>query len=212
MRQNNARALVTIDLTNEQWGNGSKCLRNDRVLSVQEKLLGGGDDAPVWDAIFDCRNWIYNKEDSAFTSPSDGLWQGGVPGTQGAELIPSLKALRDAAELPDATTPKWKFVGKPDQSCLYDTTMEHALRELNINELYISGINTQFCVFGTTYDAWRSRVVDRFFMIEDASTTCYGEEDGHQLGLRMVGTILSNRGAIINSTDIPRMPSPSVFV
>lgn len=214
------RAVVTIDLTNEQAV--PKMYRREETIAVQERILGGRDDAPAWDAIFDCRNWIVNKEDSAFSDVGDEIWFGGVPGSEGAELIPRLKALRDAAELPNATTPKWKFVGKPDQSCLYDTTMMHALLALKIDELYVTGINTNQCIFSTVFDAWRSRVVDKVFIVEDASSSCAGAdakdgEEAHRNGLRMIkdaagGDSKSKRVLFINSTDIPRHSSPTVVV
>jgi len=199
--------------------------RKEETLKVQERLLGAGDGAPVWDAIFDCRNWIFNSEDSAYKDGcSDenwsGCWSGGVPGSEGAELIPRIKALRDAAALPNAATPKWRFVAKPDQSCLYDTTMMHSLLALKIDELYVTGINTNQCVFATVLDAWRSRVVDKVFVVEDASSACGGDNDkdgeaSHRRGLIMMtdaAGVAGNRVSFINSTDIPRQSSTSVVV
>lgn len=217
------RAVVTIDLTNEQAGdNAPKMYRREETIAVAERILGGGDDAPAWDAIFDCRNWIVNHEDSAYTDVDDSNWFGGVPGSEEAELIPRLKALRDAAELPNATTPKWKFVGKPVESCLYDTTMMHALLALKIDELYVTGINTNQCVFATVFDAWRSRIVDKVFIVEDACSSgdashAKDVEEAHRNGLRMIkdtagGNSRSKRVLFINSTDIPRHSSLSAVV
>jgi nicotinamidase-related amidase len=199
------RAAVIIDVTNEQYVKnaghpGGDVYNYESVLANIERLVGGGHDAPRWDAIFDCRNWIYDPEDSAFGN----RWSGGKPHTKGAQLVPPLAALKKAA---DNTSTSWRFIGKPTFSCLYDTTMDHALRALGIDELYVMGINTEQCVFATVFDAWRSRAVGEVFLVSDATSSGFGEV-GHRKGIDMIHTVLcnedSNCAAVINSSDIPR--------
>lgn len=200
------RAAVVVDVTNEQYvGPGSADIwHKEEVLSTIEKLLGGGEASPQWDAVFDCRNWIYSTEDAAW-GPNG--WKGGEPGSKGAELVPRLDALRRAAEKSNSSTSKWRFVGKPTFSCLHDTTMMHALLTLKIDELYVMGINTEQCVFMTIIDAWRSQAAADVFLVADAATSYAGEE-GHLMGMRMIHTV--SNATVINSTDIALRPAETM--
>merc|ERR1719401_2416618 len=100
-------------------------------------------------------------------------WHGGLPGTHGAELIPRLAAIRDAAA--HNNTARWHFVGKPTYSCLHDTPMRHALARMQIDELYVMGINTEQCVFATMFDAWRDHAVNRVYIVADATASSWGD-------------------------------------
>jgi len=204
------RAAVVIDITKEQYvgcaaEKGKDIWHKNEVLSKVEWLLSGEKDAPRWDAIFDCRNWIYNAADAAW-GPGGVDWHGGVPGSDGAKLVPQLATLRDAASLPNSSAPKWRFVGKPTYSCLHDTTMTHALLSLRIDELYLMGLNTEQCIFMTAVDAWRSKAVNKVFLVQDATTSCYGEE-GYRLGLQMLERVVGN--GFVNSTDLALEDRPS---
>lgn len=200
------RAIVIIDVTNEQYvmeKSASAVWNSESVLQNIEWLVGGSDDAPSWDAIFTCQNWIYSKEDSAI-SPN---WRGGVPGSTGADLVPQLAKLRDAA---NGTASQWHFIGKPVYSCFFNTVFEHALLTMKIDELYFAGINTEQCVYSSIFDSFRLGAVDNFFLIADACSSGFGEA-GHKLGLEMLNHNICNPSApvsdcrhIINSTDLKR--------
>merc|ERR1712008_29020 len=90
--------------------------------------------------------------------------------------------------------------GKPTRSCLHDTTMMHALLVLQIDELYIMGINTDQCVFMTAVEAWRTHAVTKVFVIADATTSLFGEE-GYRLGLSMMQRVSNT--TLINSSHLP---------
>jgi nicotinamidase-related amidase len=210
------RAIVIIDVTNEQfgWHNVNVSVwHNESVLEKIEWLVSGRPDAPVWDAIFTCQNWIYSPEDSTIASHG---WKGGVPGSVDADLVPPLAKLRDAA---NQSALYWRFVGKPNYSCFFNTAFEHSLLSLKIDELYMVGINTEQCVFSTAFDAWRLGPVESFFVVSDATSSGNGKK-GHLLGLDMVHATTScseskpasDCHAIVNSSDIKLRPSPHTIV
>jgi nicotinamidase-related amidase len=203
------RAIVIIDVTNEQFVD---VWRNESVLANIEWLVSGHPDAPVWDAVFTCQNWIYSPEDSVIASHG---WKGGMPDSVGADLVPPLAKLRDAA---NQSTLKWHFLGKPDYSCFFNTAFEHSLLSLRIDALYMVGINTEQCVFSTAFDAWRLGPVKSFFVVSDATSSGFGKK-GHLLGLDMVHATMCDEArpssdchAIVNASDIKLRPSPQIIV
>ena len=199
------RAAVVIDITNEQYlgPNGTAIWHKEQVLNNVAWLLGQTADSPKWDAIFDCRNWIYNTEDAAWGPEG---WHGGIPGSEGAKLIPRLAELRDRAASITSLVP-WRFVGKPTMSCLHDTSMQHALLTLRVDELYVMGINTDQCVFMTIVDAWRTQAVRKVILVRDAATSYYGQE-GHDLGLRMIDRVPN--ASVVNTSQLHTLSLPLI--
>jgi nicotinamidase/pyrazinamidase len=64
-----------------------------------------------------------------------------IEGTEGTEIIPELFPLRG------------KVIKKKKHSAFFGTELDQYLRESNVREVYLSGLQTQICIMTTAADA-----------------------------------------------------------
>jgi len=162
------RALIVVDMSVEQMSavqyQAATVTRNCRRLVSAAKN--------VFDLCIDSKLWLTSPEKSSLSK----VWPETaksvfVAGSEGASLIPELR------DLPGWTT----FVPKNNYSCFANSNLLSVLKDKNITEVYIAGINTDYCVFATALDAFQFHFDT--FVVRDAVTSVRGKE-AHQEGLR----------------------------
>jgi len=93
-----------------------------------------------------------------------------VANSEGAQLIPELRSI-----------PNLVFVPKNNYSCFAKSNLLQVLQNFNIGNVYVCGINTDYCVFATTMSSYENQF--RTYVVKDAVTTVRGRE-AHEEGLR----------------------------
>jgi len=160
------RALVIVDMSNEQVTaiehNRKSVIQNCRKLALNENNF--------FDLCIDSKLWLSNPEESSLS----WVWPETartmfVAGSEGASLIPELAGISHV-----------KFVPKNNYSCFANSRLLSTLQDANIEEVYICGINTDYCVFATAMDSFQHKF--RTFVVSDAVTSVRGR-DAHDEGL-----------------------------
>ena len=158
------KALIMIDMTVEQWANVS--FRRDATLAAIKRLVGMNG---FFDLKVDSHLWIHDAKESFLWSVHPDVGHAGAPG---AEVIPELRQCSGAEEL--------VFVEKKNYSSFPGNDLEALLRKKEIDEVYLCGINTDYCVFATALDAFQKQF--NVFIVKDAVTSITGKS-GHEEGI-----------------------------
>lgn len=174
------RALIIVDMSNEQVSDiehNRKCvIQNCRKLALNEN--------DFFDLCVDSRLWLSSPEESSLS----WVWPETattmfVAGSEGASLIPELADISHV-----------KFVPKNNYSCYANSKLLSVLREANIDEVYICGINTDYCVFATAMDSFQNKF--RTFVVGDAVTSVRGRE-AHIQGLHNLERHFSPKALVL---------------
>lgn len=161
------RALIIVDMSVEQMSavtyNARQVIQNCKSLALNESKF--------FHLCIDCKLWLRSPEESSLS----WVWPETattmfVAGSEGASLIPEL---RDVSNL--------KFIPKNNYSCFANSKLLQTLRDANISDVYICGINTDYCVFATAMGSFENNY--RTFVITDAITS-NGGRVAHNQGLR----------------------------
>lgn len=182
------RALILVDIQNDFCNGGSlEVPKANKIIPVVNKLMLKGD----FDFIVALKDW-HPKEHKSFASNHDGkkvfdvidlngikqvLWPDHcVQGTKGAELHKDLLVeyideivVKGTNELVDS------YSGFYDNGHLFDTDLAGLLDDHDIDEVYIVGLATDYCVKFTALDG-----LDEGFgvnVITDAVAGLDGAED-----------------------------------
>ena len=181
------RALIVVDMSVEQYANISY-KRREIVESIRS--LSKLD----WTLKIDSRLWLGSPEESTLSLafPEWGRTMG-IPGSEGAGLCREL----DGLDL--------NFVEKKHYSSFVDTNLLQLLQKAEIDKVYVTGINTDYCVFLTAMD---SQARGRFstFVIEDAVSSVTGKV-GHVEGIRRTKAHLGNKAVVHSKTMFPCLNS-----
>jgi nicotinamidase-related amidase len=164
----NRAALVVVDMSVEQVRDVShraaELVRNIRSLATS---------SGVFDLVVDSRLFLEDPDESSLSK----VWEGSGTtlfraGSEGASLIPELR------DIPNLT-----FVRKYNYSCFAGERCQlpNVLHSNNITDLYVCGINTDYCVFATALDAFQRNFT--VVVVSDAVSSVRGE-DAHREGLR----------------------------
>jgi nicotinamidase-related amidase len=161
------RCLLIVDMSVEQLAD-----LEYKKQEIIQNVLRLGQCKEFFDLLIDCRLWLNGPEESSlsWSYPESGrsLF---VAGSSGAALIPELQSgLRNLL-----------FVAKNNFSCFAKSNMLQVLRQETINDIYIVGINTDFCVFATALDAFQHMF--RTYVVKDAVSSVRGKA-AHEEGLR----------------------------
>lgn len=152
------RALLVVDMSVEQVKNVSY-----RKASLLKNICLLADDN-FFALRLDCRLWF---DGSVKSSLQDLYPDVGLAANPGALLIPDL-------------TDDLRFVAKYHYSSFAGgAKLDSVLREATITEVYIVGINTDYCVLLTAVDAFALGY--RVFVVEDAVSSVCGKA-GHEEG------------------------------
>ena len=178
------RALIIVDMSNEQVSpieyNRKIVIQNCRKLALNEN--------DFFDLCIDSKLWLLSPEESSLS----WVWPETaktmfVAGSEGASLIPEL------ADISPVT-----FVPKNNYSCFANSKLLSTLRDAHIDEVYICGINTDYCVFATAMDSFQHMF--RTFVVKDAVTSVRGKE-AHVEGLHNLERHFSSN-ALVLTDDI----------
>jgi nicotinamidase-related amidase len=158
------RALIVVDMSREQMSAVSY-----RAATVTEncRRLASCED---FDLRIDSKLWLTTPEESSLS----WVWPESaktlfVAGSKGASLIP---------ELADCNL---RFVPKNNYSCFANSDLLSILQQEDVSDVYVVGINTDYCVFATAMDAFAHKF--RTYVIQDAVTSVRGKA-AHEEGLR----------------------------
>ena len=101
----------------------------------------------------------------------------GIPGSK-SDLIPELKNINNSIE----------FFQKKHYSSFVDTELLQKLKNHNIKDVYLVGINTKCCIFATALDSV-SRGKFKTYIINDGVSSIHGKQ-AHAQGLECTNNVL----------------------
>ncbi len=155
------KALLVIDMQKEgvyhAYGKEGKMYRRREVIdNIRFLIRKFNKDKQL---VIQIKVWITDPKLTSMTKTSPGE---GLANAEGSEIIDELKD-----ELYDYVVKKTNYTG------FYKTNLDSILKKNKVKEVYLTGINTGFCVFCTGLDAFY-RGYD-VFLVEDASSTVAGK-------------------------------------
>ncbi|MEX0567985.1 MAG: cysteine hydrolase family protein [Candidatus Njordarchaeota archaeon] len=133
---NSKTAVLVIDMLNDFLYGKLKCERCQRIIPDVKKMIDRAHkkNLPV---VYVCDRHIKTDREFEKWPPH------AIEGTEGAEIIDELKPRKG-----DYVVPKRRYSG------FFETSLDLLLRELNVNEIILSGILTDICVLHTAADAF----------------------------------------------------------
>lgn len=163
------QALIVVDMSVEQVATID--YRKKALIESIRAVASNFD----WRLKLDSRLWFrVANESSLATLLSDSGISFGKADSPGADLIPELKDLG------------LEFIEKKHYSCFVNSDLMDRLKEVKdppISEVFIVGINTDYCVFATALDAFSRGGFDKVRVIKECVSTLSGI-DGHKEGIR----------------------------
>lgn len=166
------KALLVIDMSKEQVEE----LHYKRMETIVALLR------LPWDMVIDSRLWLYSSTESTLSNIYPKWGESlGVPGSEGASLIEDLRNI----------ITEMIFMEKKHYSSFVDSPLLTKLIKNNIEEVYLVGINTDFCIFATALDCV-SRGKLSAYVVEEGISSVTGKT-GHDQGLKMVRSFLGPR-------------------
>lgn len=178
------RALIIVDMSVEQMStvthNATEVVANCRELALNRDGF--------FDLVVDSRLWLTDPDESSLS----WVWPETartmfVAGSEGASLVPALRSVPGVA-----------FVPKNNYSCFARSGLLRTLRGAAVEEVYVCGINTDYCVFATCMGSFENHF--RTFVVSDAVTSVRGK-DAHEEGLRNLERHFSSK-VLITTKDM----------
>lgn len=145
MTTNSKRALIVVDVQNDFCPGGSLAVAHgDEVVAPLNKLIG--EFLERGEPVFKSRDW--HPPQTKHFAASGGTWPVHcVQDTKGAEFHPDL-----LADMHIRTVSK----GLGDMDCYSafdETDLDLQLRRLGVEEVWVGGLATDYCVKNTVLDA-----------------------------------------------------------
>ena len=171
------KALLVIDMQKEgielPYPSSIKLRNAKQLISNIKKLIRGFNE--TGNLVIQTKVWITDPKKTTMTKvyPNEG-----IAGTHGAEIIDELKT-----EHYDYVVKKTHYSG------FWKTNLDVILRNHRVREVYLTGINTGFCIFCTGLDAFY-RGYDTF-LIEDGTMTVMGRR-AHRQGVKQFAWFCGN--------------------
>jgi nicotinamidase-related amidase len=162
------RALIVVDMSVEQVA-GIQYNLKALIANCQKLCMNS---SQFFELILDSRLWLRSKDESslAWVWPETYVSMF-VADSEGASLVSDLRSY----------TNNMQFVEKNNYSCFANSILLSILQEAQVTEVYICGINTDYCVFATCLDSFQYKF--RNFVIQDAVSSIGGKE-AHEFGLK----------------------------
>lgn len=171
-------ALIVIDAFEEQIHSS----RGVRILKTPEKILDLAALLPK-ERVYDVRLWLTPDD----RSPLQTLYPVAfVAGSRGAALAHELSG-------PNAT-----FIKKFRYSCFFNTDLHRHLQAEGVTCVFLTGVNTDYCVFATALDAFYLGYT--VCIVEDACGSICGVA-GHQRGLEDIERFLRDYVRIVSTHE-----------
>lgn len=160
------RCLIIVDMSVEQVADVS--YKTKQVVQNCRRLAS---DLDFFHLVVDSRLWLASPNESSLSwvFPESGRTLF-VKNSKGASLIPQLSDLDHLS-----------FVAKNNYSCFCRSKLLETLQREDIKQVYICGINTDYCVFATALDSFSHKF--ETFVLEDAVTSVRGKH-AHEEGIR----------------------------
>jgi len=149
--------LIIVDMSVEQVADLS--YRKQDTINAIIQLVNNAN----FDLIVDSHLWIGPDDESSLPDLYPHV---GRKGTDGAELIPELKKTLSSSQSEVSS-----FV-KPSK-------LDQMLQSHGITDVYVVGINTDYCIFATSLDAFYARY--QVYVVEEGVSSALGES-GHYQG------------------------------
>lgn len=145
------RALVVVDMTVEQVaGFGPPAARDSLVANVGRLMAADGG----FEAVLDSHLWFRSDAQSPVARMYPDVGRAGCPG---AELVPELAA---------AGGERLLFVEKYGYSSFVDSTLDACLRARGVTDLFVCGINTDYCILATALDGFNKVRPSTFYKLQ----------------------------------------------
>ena len=147
------KALLVVDLQNDFCPGGALGVRDgDQIIPTVNKYvdLFLKNQLPV----FVSRDW--HPENTSHFIASSGPWpRHCVQNTRGAEFHPNFQVPGEAIILSKGTDPELDGYSVYEAHDSIDKSFNQLLIEMGVEELYIAGIATDYCVKMTSLDAFK---------------------------------------------------------
>ena len=186
-------ALVAVDVQRDFCPGGALAVKDgDRVIAPLNLLISAFRQADL--PVFFSRDW-HPKNHCSFKARG-GPWPVHcVAGTPGAEFHPGLQIPGDATIISKATRRD-----EEAYSAFQGTHLASALERLNVGELFVGGLATDYCVKQTCLDG-----LEKGFAV-NVVTDCTMGVDLHQGDSEEALRIMSSKGAkLITSAEAVKM-------
>lgn len=188
-------ALLVVDMTVEQVAALSATRKKLIVDSIQQ-LSTTSSSSCNWTLKIDSRLWLNNNQESTLSSvyPEWGSTMG-IPHSKGADILPELKQ-NSHCEL--------QFVAKKHYSCFVHSELMDILKRAEITHVFITGINTDYCIFNTAMDSF-ARGKFHTYVVEEAVGSISGMA-GHNQALSWIRAHMGP-DAVVSLTEAIKMLS-----
>lgn len=158
-------ALIIVDMSVEQVADLS--YRKQDTINAIVHLVNNAN----FDLIVDSHLWIGQDDESSLPDLYPHV---GRKGTDGAELIPELKKTLSSSQSDVVFVPKYNY-----SSFAKPSKLDQILQSHGITDVYVVGINTDYCIFATSLDAFYARY--QVYVVEEGVSSALGES-GHYQG------------------------------
>lgn len=166
-------ALVIVDMSVEQVADLS--YRKKETIDVILRLANEAD----FQLVVDSHLWMGPDDKSSLAELYPDI---GRKGSDGAMLIPELQGAlyesRPEDRHPVVFVPKYNYSSFAGASGLDDLLRSHG-----IADVYLAGINTDYCIFATALDAFYARY--SVHVVEEGVSSVCGSS-GHRQGLQQI--------------------------
>jgi len=171
------KAVLVIDML---YPSSTKLHNAKRLISNINRLVRRFKEAGH--LVIQTKVWITDPKKTTMTKvyPNEG-----IADTTGAEIVDDLRN-----EQYDYVVKKTHYSG------FWNTNLDAILKKHRVKEVYLTGINTGFCVFCTGLDAFY-RGYDTF-LVEDATMTVMGQ-GAHRQGVKQFRSFCGNNVMTTNT-------------
>jgi len=189
------KALLAVDIQNDFCPGGALGVREgDQIIPVVNKYfeLFIKKQLPV----FVSRDW--HPEETKHFRESGGPWPPHcIQETGGAEFHPDLKVPDQAIIMSKGTNPELDGYSVFDAHDSENKPFIELLKEMGIEELYISGIATDYCVRTTSLDALENGF--KVYVLKDAIKGVDDDDSKHA-----IDEIISKNGKLKTISDVSK--------
>lgn len=151
------KALLVVDIQNDFCPGGALSVREgDQIIPVVNKYVSLFLKKHL--QVFVSRDW--HPEDTKHFRESGGPWPAHcVRNTEGAEFHPDFHVPEQAIILSKGTSPELDGYSVFEAQDSQKKPFIELLKEMDIDELYIAGIATDYCVKWTSLDAIKNNFI-----------------------------------------------------
>ena len=187
------KAILIVDLQNDFCPGGALGVKEgDQIIPTVNKYVDLFLKHRL--PVFVSRDW--HPEDTSHFKSSGGPWpQHCVQNTKGAEFHPGFKVPVNAIILSKGTNPELDGYSVFEARDSQNKFFSQLLKEMGVEELYIAGIATDYCVKMTSLDAFKNG-----FKVNVLTDAIKGvdEQDSQQA----IDEIVANNGKLKNYTEV----------